>query len=95
MALPDIGIYVPFPSGASCLLSSAAMTHGNLGIQPGETRHSFTQYCVGGLMRASAYGMKLVKHLSDEERARMDEAASEGWDAQYARFSHVWEVDDS
>ncbi|VDC00429.1 unnamed protein product [Peniophora sp. CBMAI 1063] len=94
MVLPDIGIYVPFPPGASCLLSSAAMTHGNLSIQPGETRYSFTQYCVGGLMRAVAYDMKLAKNLSDEERARMDEEAGEGWNAQYARFSKVWEVDE-
>ncbi|VDC04612.1 unnamed protein product [Peniophora sp. CBMAI 1063] len=94
MALPDLGIYVRFPPGASCLLSSAAMTHGNLSIQPGETRSSFTQYCVGGLMRAIAYDMRLAKHLSDEERALMDEAAGEGWDAQYARFSKVWEVDE-
>ncbi|KZV68646.1 hypothetical protein PENSPDRAFT_582158 [Peniophora sp. CONT] len=92
--LHGLRIYVPFPAGASCLLSSAGLMHGNTAIQPGENRYSFTQYCVGGLMRWVSYGCKPAGDIPMDVRAQLDEEEEEGWEAQYARFSKVWEVDD-
>ncbi|KAJ7439196.1 hypothetical protein B0H11DRAFT_1752176 [Mycena galericulata] len=42
-------VMVEFPSGASGLILSGGVDHGNTPLAPGETRYSFTQYAAGGL----------------------------------------------
>ncbi|VDB87032.1 unnamed protein product [Peniophora sp. CBMAI 1063] len=87
LVLPQLGIYIEFPPGASVLLSSAGIKHGNTVVQEHETRYSFTQYCPGGLMRWVAYGFRLGKELSDAEKLRLEERAGETWKQQLGRFS--------
>ncbi|KAI0027210.1 hypothetical protein K488DRAFT_62334 [Vararia minispora EC-137] len=94
LVLHDLKVYFRFPPGATILLSSAGIRHGNAAIQPGETRYSFTQFCPGGLMRWAAYGCRPAKDFSMHQRARMDAEAKEGWKQQLGRFSNVWELDE-
>ncbi|KAI0026585.1 hypothetical protein K488DRAFT_65859, partial [Vararia minispora EC-137] len=94
LILRDLKIYFRFPPGATILLSSAGICHGNAAIQSGETRYSFTQFCPGGLLRWVAYRFRPAKKFSKRERARMDSIAKEGWKQQLGRFSKVWELDE-
>lgn len=87
LVVPQLRLYIEFPPGASILLSSAGLKHGNTPIQDGELRYSFTQYCPGGLMRWVAYGCAPAGDFTDAERVDMDERAGEGWKQQLARFS--------
>lgn len=47
----ELKLLVEFPANWLILMPSATIGHGNTGVQPGETRASFTQYCPGGLFR--------------------------------------------
>ncbi|KAJ7655509.1 hypothetical protein B0H17DRAFT_859489, partial [Mycena rosella] len=47
--MEQIRLVIEFPSAASMLIPSGCLDHGNTPIQKGETRHSITQYAVGGL----------------------------------------------
>ncbi|VDC00234.1 unnamed protein product [Peniophora sp. CBMAI 1063] len=88
LVLPQLRMYIEFPAGASILLSSAGIKHGNTSLQPGEKRYSFTQYCPGGLLRYVAYGFRLAREVQDPKvRQAMEERAGETWKQQYARFS--------
>ncbi|KAJ7025301.1 hypothetical protein C8F04DRAFT_1269429 [Mycena alexandri] len=49
--------------GATILIPSGCLDHGNTPIQTGETRYSMTQYAAGGLFRWAAYGFQSVKSL--------------------------------
>ncbi|KAI0040592.1 hypothetical protein FA95DRAFT_1471981, partial [Auriscalpium vulgare] len=83
----DLGLRVRFPAGSTILLSSAGLRHGNLPIQPGEKRYSFTQYCPGALLRWVRHGMRPAGSLSPEERERLDGSEGEGWERQLERLS--------
>ncbi|KAJ7440333.1 hypothetical protein B0H11DRAFT_1750907 [Mycena galericulata] len=63
MIFKQIRLVIEFPSGASMLIPSGFLDHGNTSIQPTETRHSFTQYAAGGLFRWAAYGYQSAKSL--------------------------------
>ncbi|KAI0065657.1 hypothetical protein BV25DRAFT_1791011, partial [Artomyces pyxidatus] len=54
----ELKLKVRFPPGSTILLSSAGIRHGNVPIQPGEKRYSFTQYCPGGLHRWVRHGFR-------------------------------------
>ncbi|KAJ7486287.1 hypothetical protein B0H11DRAFT_1714182, partial [Mycena galericulata] len=56
-------LVIQCPSGASLLIPSGCLNHGNTPIQPGETRHSITQYAAGGLFRWVTYGLQSAKSL--------------------------------
>ncbi|KAI0258465.1 hypothetical protein BC834DRAFT_812782, partial [Gloeopeniophorella convolvens] len=56
LILFDLRLYVRLPAGTTALISSAGLRHGNTPIGPRERRYSFTQYCVGGLLRWAAHG---------------------------------------
>ncbi|KAI0027910.1 hypothetical protein K488DRAFT_60119 [Vararia minispora EC-137] len=94
LVLHDLRVYFRFPPGATALLSSAGIRHGNARILSGEKRYSFTQFCPGGLMRWVAYGCRPAKGLSMHQRARMDDEAKESWKQQLGRFSKVWDLDE-
>ena len=85
----DLKLIVRFPPGSTILLSSAGLRHGNIPIQPGEKRYSFTQYCVGGLMRWIAHGFQPAKSISNDERLRLDIEGQEGLSAQLGRLSKI------
>ncbi|KAI0261899.1 hypothetical protein BC834DRAFT_805445, partial [Gloeopeniophorella convolvens] len=58
LCLFDLKLYVRFPPGCTALILSAGLCHGNTPIGSTKKRYSFTQYCVGGLVRWSAYGCR-------------------------------------
>lgn len=68
----DFQIIIRFPPGATILISSACMRHGNTPISPNERRYSVTQYVPGGLLRWVRYGCRSAKGLSEAQRNRMD-----------------------
>ena len=51
LILWDCKVAIDFPAGCTVLVPSAVLTHSNAVIQAGESRHSFTQYCAGGIFR--------------------------------------------
>ncbi|KAJ7096926.1 hypothetical protein C8R44DRAFT_683670 [Mycena epipterygia] len=59
----QLRLMIEFPSAASILIPSGCIDHGNTPIQPGESRHSMTQYAAGGLFRWAAYGYRSAKSL--------------------------------
>ncbi|KAJ6527047.1 hypothetical protein B0H19DRAFT_970015 [Mycena capillaripes] len=63
MYLKQINMVIDFPSGASMLIPSAFVDHGNTAIEPGETQLSFTQYAAGGLFRWVKYGFRTAKSV--------------------------------
>jgi hypothetical protein len=67
-----------FPSGASVLIPSGCVDHGNTPIQPNETRHSITQYAASGLFRWAAYGYKSAKDLLATTGGAAAKAAFDG-----------------
>ncbi|KAJ7017801.1 hypothetical protein C8F04DRAFT_1278755 [Mycena alexandri] len=61
--LRQLRLIIQFPSGATVLIPSGCLDHGNTPIQTGETRYSVTQYAAGGLFRWAAYGYQSAKSL--------------------------------
>ncbi|KAF8215464.1 hypothetical protein K438DRAFT_1482456, partial [Mycena galopus ATCC 62051] len=61
--LKQLRLLVEFPSGATALIPSACIDHGNTPIQSGETRYSITQFAAGGLFRWVEYGFQTAKSL--------------------------------
>ncbi|KAJ7038633.1 hypothetical protein C8F04DRAFT_951034, partial [Mycena alexandri] len=61
--LRQLRLAIQFPSGATILIPSGCLDHGNTPIQSGETRYSITQYAAGGLFRWAAYGFQSAKSL--------------------------------
>ncbi|KAJ7029113.1 hypothetical protein C8F04DRAFT_963284 [Mycena alexandri] len=61
--LKQVKLVIDFPSGASALIPSAFVDHGNTPIQSDENRFSFTQYAAGGLFRWVKYGFRMAKSL--------------------------------
>ncbi|KAF7340417.1 hypothetical protein MVEN_01961600 [Mycena venus] len=51
LILWDCKLIIEFPPGYTILIPSATIYHSNIPISDRETRHSFTQYMVGGLFR--------------------------------------------
>ncbi|KAG1837451.1 hypothetical protein DFJ58DRAFT_718875 [Suillus subalutaceus] len=87
LILFDLGLIIQFPPGATILIPSAILRHGNISIAPLEKRLSFTQYFAGGLIRWVDYGFrteKAVKQQSPEawhaaqlqRQTRVEEAAT-------------------
>ncbi|KAJ3506431.1 hypothetical protein NLJ89_g6870 [Agrocybe chaxingu] len=63
MALPDLKLVIEFPPCSTIILPSSTLVHGNVPIQPGETRASFTQFFPGGLFRYVDNGFMTEKAL--------------------------------
>ncbi len=54
---------IEFPPTCTSLIPSGVISHSNIAIRPGETRHSFTQYSAGGLFRWKAARYQTLKNL--------------------------------
>ena len=67
LILFDLKIAIEFPPGASILIPSALLRHGNVPIQPGETRLSFTQYCAGSLLQWADCGFRTYQEFQAQE----------------------------
>ncbi len=46
----DLKLVIEFPPGSTILIPSAVLCHSNTAISRKETRYSFTQYTVGGVI---------------------------------------------
>lgn len=67
LILEQLRLVIEFPPGATILIPSATVTHGNTPIQENETRMSVTQYAAGGLFRWVRYGFQSEKKLRKED----------------------------
>ncbi|KAJ7503486.1 hypothetical protein B0H11DRAFT_2357831 [Mycena galericulata] len=61
--LRQLRLVLQCPSGASAIIPSGCLGHGNIPIQPDEMRHFMTQYATGGLFRWAVYGFQSAKLL--------------------------------
>ncbi|EDR05474.1 uncharacterized protein LACBIDRAFT_329780 [Laccaria bicolor S238N-H82] len=81
LVLWDLWLVIEFPARSTILVPSAAVTHSNTPIQPGERRYSFTQFTAGGLIRWVDYGFQkkevYLDGLLEEERNTEELKASE------------------
>ena len=90
LVLGRLRLVIEFPPGATVLIPSATVPHGNTPIQEGETRMSITQYAAGGLFRWVRYGFKNEKALRKENptlAAYFDERKSVAWKDALGAFS--------
>ncbi|KAJ7510737.1 hypothetical protein B0H11DRAFT_1701179 [Mycena galericulata] len=76
--LRQLRLVLQCPSGASLLIPSGCLDHGNTPIQRGETRHSMTQYAAGGLFRWVTYGFRSAKSLLAQPGGREARDAFDG-----------------
>ncbi|KAJ7469947.1 hypothetical protein B0H11DRAFT_1731273, partial [Mycena galericulata] len=83
--LKQLRIVVEFPSGATALIPSGSVDHGNTPLQPRETRCSITQYAAGALFRWVKYGFKSGKQLLRERGGAVRKAAYDGEPGERAR----------
>ncbi|KAJ7434292.1 hypothetical protein FB451DRAFT_1468746 [Mycena latifolia] len=79
-------LVIEFPSGASALIPSAIIDHGNTPLGPGKTRCSITQYAAGGLFRYVKYGFKTAKELLSQSGGRNMKAVLDGAPGERAKW---------
>ncbi|KAJ7713570.1 hypothetical protein B0H16DRAFT_1743272 [Mycena metata] len=87
-----------FPSGATMLIPSGCLDHGNTPIQTNETRYSITQYAAGGLFRWAAYGFQSAKSLlaqpgGEDVKNAFDGVPGSRWQWGLNLFSKLDELD--
>ncbi|KAJ3546636.1 hypothetical protein NMY22_g1973 [Coprinellus aureogranulatus] len=68
IVLKEPKLIVQFPPGTHILLPSAVITHGNIPVQDGETRVSFTQYTAGAMFRYADCGFTTLKKLKKRNK---------------------------
>ncbi|KAJ7133265.1 hypothetical protein C8R44DRAFT_611454, partial [Mycena epipterygia] len=95
--MKSLRLVIESPSGASLLIPSGCVEHGNTPIQPGETRHSITQYAAGGLFRWVEYGFQSAKSLlatpgGKEQREVIDGVPGSRWQWAMGLFSKYDEL---
>ncbi|GJE85100.1 hypothetical protein PsYK624_011770 [Phanerochaete sordida] len=89
LILREFGIVVEFPPGATILIPSACIRHGNIPVREGETRWSFAQYASGGLFRYVEYGFKSWACLSDDDKDVWAERRAARWVEELGLLSRV------
>lgn len=71
MVLFDVDLVIEFPPGATILIPSSVMRHGNTPIQDGETRVGMTQYAAGALFRWVDNGFMTAENTTAAHKAHM------------------------
>lgn len=94
LVLFNLCLIIEFPPGSTILVPSGTIRHGNIPIWPKETRHSFTQYCPGGLLRWVAYGFQPVKMASPSIKQAFQRTQEERRVRAVGLFSKASEVYD-
>jgi len=89
LILWDLNVIIQFPPGAHILLPSAILYHSCTTIQEGEMRHSFTQYCAGGLFRWVDAGCELVSELEGEKKEEFEKKSKEREEMGFSLFSRL------
>jgi hypothetical protein len=95
MVLKQPKLVVEFPHGMSIALPSASVGHGNIPIQEGETRSSFTQFTAGGIFRYVASGFRTDKVFKSEDpkgKAQFDSEQKQRWIDAIKLYSTVEEL---
>ncbi|KAG6835935.1 hypothetical protein H0H93_013186 [Arthromyces matolae] len=86
-----LNLVVEFPPGATALVPSAVVPHGNTPVQIDESRYSFTQYCSGGLFRWMERGMQgdrdYFKAMSENDYAASREEDAKRWEFGLSLFT--------
>ncbi|KAG6371764.1 hypothetical protein JVT61DRAFT_9116 [Boletus reticuloceps] len=92
LILFDLGLVIQFPPGSTILVPSGTIRHGNVSIQPHETRQWFTQYCPGGLLRWVAYRFKPVKSSPEALRRYFEDTHDDRCRNAVGLFSKIDEL---
>ncbi|KAF8878633.1 hypothetical protein BD779DRAFT_1613016 [Infundibulicybe gibba] len=96
LVLFPLKLAIQFPPGATILIPSACLAHGNTTLQPGETRQSITQYCAGGLIRWVDYGFCSAKDFllkeGAAEKMEIDKAPGVRWLGLLDLFSTIEDI---
>ena len=95
LVLRQLGLVIEFPPGSVILIPSACCVHGNVGLQPGESRVAFTQYAAGGLFRYVDYGFRTWEHLKEQDPTaaqQFEEVRETRWKEELTLFSVVDEL---
>ena len=90
LVLGRLRLVIEFPAGATTLIPSATVPHGNTSIQDGETRMSVTQYAAGGLFRWVRYGFRNERQLHKEDpklAAEFEDRKATAWKEALDAFS--------
>ena len=85
----ELGIVAEFPAGATVLLPSAILNHGNTGIAEHEYRASVTMYAAGGLFRRVDQKFMRQGEMTKEQLEEFLAQAPVNWQASLRRFSTV------
>ncbi len=94
--LRELGLVIQFPPGSTILFPSAIIRHGNVPIQPHETRASFTQFAAGGLFRYADYGHRTEAEFKEQDLEgwkRMKEGRKMAWQAAVGNYSRYDELE--
>ncbi|KAH7908377.1 hypothetical protein BJ138DRAFT_1115901 [Hygrophoropsis aurantiaca] len=92
LILFEFKLVIEFPPGSTVLIPSGTVRHGNVPIQQGETRYSFTQYCPGSLVRWVQYGYQSAKACSAEGKAKLIGKPEDYWKWAIGLFSKLSEL---
>lgn len=98
LILFDLGFMIQFPPGATILIPSSVLRHGNTPIGEQEHRMSLTQYCAGGLFRWVTYGFQsakdvLAKRLGKTLKGSLDGERDHRTQDALALFSKIDELE--
>ncbi|EIW85787.1 hypothetical protein CONPUDRAFT_47905, partial [Coniophora puteana RWD-64-598 SS2] len=88
LILWELGLVIEFPPSSVILIPSSIVPHGNIAIQPNETRVSMTHFCPGGLARWVHADFRPMKSLSQAERQEVHGGeGNERWSSMVSLFS--------
>ena len=90
--LRELGLVVEFPIGASVLLPSAVIAHGNTRLGKSDDRASVTMYNAGGNIRWRDQGFRPQRTMTKREKREFDAAASLRLEEAVNRFSKIGEL---
>ena len=91
LILWELGLIIEFPPGASILIPSAIISHGNVPVGSDESRFSMTQYAAGGLFRWVEYGFRSEKTMRVEDPKLsflVDQEKANRWKVAIERYSN-------
>ncbi|PSR78855.1 hypothetical protein PHLCEN_2v7269, partial [Hermanssonia centrifuga] len=89
----ELKLLIDFPA-ASIIIIPSTFSHGNVGLQAGETRYSLIQYSAGGLFHWVKYGFrKWEKFKKDDPKKTRAEwsARPTGWQEVLGLFCNISE----
>ncbi|KAF8959185.1 hypothetical protein BDZ97DRAFT_1761672 [Flammula alnicola] len=90
MVLFDLGLVIEFPPGATILIPSSVLRHGNTPVVgEGVQRMSMTQYCSGGLFRWVDYGFQTGTTLKLTAAGRAQKKLIDEYAGRRRMFPHA------